>query len=222
MAKIIIDHREKSSGIVTEIEKHGLQTELRQLVSADFVIQIKDSNNNIQTVGIERKTQSDFINSIIDKRIIKQLLMLKENFSLPLLIIEGDENLYSIRNFHPNAIRGMLASIALDYQIPILYTKNYKDTASTLAVIAARLDKQKRPISLLGKRKPLTLKEQQELIIECLPGIGPEIAKNLLKHFGSINAIVNSSEEELMKVDKLGKIKSKKIKELLHSLYETN
>ncbi len=219
MTKIIIDHRERSSGIVEELEKHGLQVELRQLISADFVLQTKDKNNDIQTIGVERKTQEDFINSIIDKRLITQLSMLKEHFSIPLLIIEGSQNIYAIRDFHPNAIRGMLASIAIDQQIPILHTKNYKDTASTLAVIAKRLEKGKKLISLLERRKPLTLKEQQEYLIESLPGIGPTLSKSLLKHFGSIQAIINASEEELMEVDKLGPIKSKKIKEVINSLY---
>ncbi len=219
MVKIIIDHREKSSGIIAEIEKQGIETETRQLISADFVIQTK-VNEHIQTIGVERKTQNDFINSIMDKRIINQLKLLRESFKIPLLVIEGSENIYSLRDFHPNAIRGMLASIALDYQIPILYTKNPMDTASLLAVIAKRLEKNKKHISLLDRRKPLTLKEQQEFQIESLPGIGPALAKNLLKHFGSIHAIINAPEEELMQVEMLGPIKSKKIRELIISLYK--
>ncbi len=219
MTKIIIDHRERKSGIVEEFKKHGIETEIRQLISADFVLQTKNSKNEIHTIGVERKTQNDFINSIMDRRIITQLNMLKEHFSIPLLIIEGDENLYALRDFHPNAIRGMLASIAIDFQVPMLYTKNYKDTASVLAVIAKRIEKGKHHISLLDRRKPLTLKEQQEYLIESLPGIGPNLARSLLKHFGNIQAIVNASEEDLMNVDKLGPKKSKKIKEVLNSVY---
>ena len=219
MAKVIIDHRERTSGIIGFLESQGLETEVRQLISADFVLQIKDSNNNVQTIGVERKTQDDFINSIIDKRIVKQLSMLKEHFNIPLLIIEGDENIYSLRDFHPNAIRGMLASIAIDFNIPILHTKNVKDTASLLAVIAKRLEKGKKHISLVDRKKPLTLKEQQEYLIESLPGVGPAIAKSLLKHFGSIESIIHAQIEELMEVDNLGKIKSKNIKDLITSSY---
>lgn len=217
MSRILVDHREDSK-IIRELSK-DLDIEKRQLEIADFIIQGKDQNGVIKNIAIERKTKIDFLNSIIDKRIIKQLSDLKENFDLPLLVIEGTENLYELRNFHPNAIRGMLSAIALDLQIPVIYTRNYKDTASLILIIAKRLEKPINAISLLKKRKPLTLKEQQELIIETFPGIGPLIAKELLKQFKSIKSIVNASEEELQKINKIGEIKAKRLKEIFEKIY---
>src|SRR3989344_2626517 len=113
MTKVIVDHRE-TKNIIKELIKHKLDVEVKQLNIADFVLQTSDINNKEKTIGIERKTKQDFLNSIIDKRIINQLIILKENFKLPLLIIEGDENIYALSNIHPNAIRGMLSSIAID------------------------------------------------------------------------------------------------------------
>ena len=219
MAKIIVDYREDKN-IVKELYKHKVDVEIKSLISADFVMQIKDVNNNVKDLGIERKTLADFLNSIIDKRILNQLISLKENFSLQLLILEGEENIYQIRNFHPNSIRGMLSSIAIDYQIPILYTKNYRDTAAYLALIAKRLEKPKRHISLVSKRKPLTLKEQQEYIIESLPGVGPTLSKSLLKKFKSVKNVINAKEEKLKKVEKIGDKKSKIIREVLDGEYK--
>src|SRR3989344_2982707 len=112
MAKIIVDYREDKN-IIKELYKHQIDVEIKSLISADFVMQVKDINNNAKDLGIERKTNRDFLNSIIDKRILQQLIALKENFPLQLLIIEGGENIYQIRDFHPNAIRGMLSSIAV-------------------------------------------------------------------------------------------------------------
>lgn len=218
MSKIIADFREKD--IIFELQRKHIDVEVKSLISADFIIQVKDLNDNIKELGIEKKTQSDFLNSIIDKRILNQLIALKENFALQLLIIEGPENIYKLRNFHPNSIRGMLSSIAIDYQIPILYTESYRDTASLLKIISQRLDKPRRNISLLNKRKPLTLKEQQEFIIESLPLIGPSLAKSLLQKFKSVKRVINASEEKLKKIDKIGKIKTKKIKEVINSKYE--
>lgn len=219
MAKIIVDYREDKN-IVKELYKHGVDVEIKSLIAADFIMQIKDVNNNVKDLAIERKTTPDFLNSIIDKRILTQLIALKENFPLQLLIIEGEENIYQIRNFHPNSIRGMLSSIAIDYQIPILYTKNYRDTAAYLALIAKRLEKPRRSISLLNKRKPLTLKEQQEYIIESLPGIGPSLSKSLLKKFKTVKNVINAKEEKLQKVEKIGGKKSKAIREVLDSEYK--
>ena len=213
MPKVIVDYRESNSGIIKELVKKDIEVEKQQLITADFVIQTKDLNNEIQTVGVERK------NSIIDKRIINQLINLKENFTVPLLIIEGSENIYEMRKFHPNAIRGMLVSIAVDYQIPIIHTRNYRDTAALLAVIAKRLEKPKKLISLLKKRKPLSLIEHQELILESLPGVGPKIAKSLLERFKTVKNVINANEKDLQLVEKIGKKKSAEIKRVLEVKY---
>lgn len=220
MAKIIVDYRERSSGIIAELGKRDLDVEVKSLVTADFIIETKDKNGVIHNVGIEKKTQSDFLNSIIDKRILSQLIVLKENFSMPLVIIEGEENIYRLRNFHPNAIRGMLAAIAIDFQIPVLYTKNYRDTASLLEIIARRLETPKNQFSLLKKRKPATMKEQQEYLVEALPGVGASIGKALLKEFKSVKKIANATEKELQEVDKIGKKKAQEIKKVLEAIYE--
>lgn len=219
MTKVIADHRERHTGVIEELVKKGLDVEVKQLITADFILKTKSNDEKEHTVGIEKKTQNDFLNSIIDKRIMNQLSLLKENFSIPILLIEGSENIYTLRNFHPNAIRGMLASIAIDYQIPIVYTKNYRDTAALIATIAKRLEKPVREISLLSRRKPISLIQHQELLIETLPGIGPNIAKKLLKEFKTIKNIMNASLEDLKKIDKIGKKKAEAMRNLIESSY---
>ena len=219
MPTIYIDHRERKSGIKKELIKKEIDAVEKQLKIADFVIKTKTLNGEIINVGIERKTLNDFLNSIIDKRIITQLMDLKKHHDIALLVIEGTENIYEIRNFHPNAIRGILASIAIDFQIPIIYTRNFRDTANLLAIIAKRLEKPRSLPSLLKKRKPLTLKQQQEYIIESLPGIGPTLSRSLLKKFKSIKEIMNASEEELKEVKKMGPKKASHIKKILKKRY---
>src|SRR3989344_6816198 len=124
--KIIVDDREPKE-IVKEIIKNRIEVEVKHLVTADFIIQTKTLDGKIQNIGIERKIKNDFLNSIIDKRLLNQLSILKENFDVALLILEGEENLYKIRDFHPNSIRGMLATIAIDFNVPIIPTLNYRD-----------------------------------------------------------------------------------------------
>ena len=216
--EIIADYREKR--IILELSKKEIDVKSKSLISADFIINSKTKNGKEVLVGIERKTLTDFLNSIIDKRIITQLISLKENFDIPLLVIEGEKNIYKIRNFHPNSIRGMLSAIAIDLQIPTLYTKNEKDTASYIETIAKRIESKRKDISLLKKRKPLELTELQEYIIESFPGIGPTIAKNMLKKFKTVKNIVNAEEKELLEVEKLGKKKVKEIKRVLEEDYK--
>src|SRR3989338_1902811 len=217
--KVIVDHREKSSGIIRELAKHGIDIDEKQLLVGDFIIQTKDHNNNNINLCIEKKTQEDFLNSIIDKRLLRQLFDMKEHFQSQLLIIEGNSNLYSLRKFHPNSIRGMLATIAVDLQIPIITTRSVSDTASLIATIAKRMEKPRSEISLLKKRKPPTVKEQHELIVESFPGIGPVLAKSILKEFKTIKNIINSDEKALKKIEKIGNKKAKNIMDVINSEY---
>ncbi len=221
MVKIIIDHRERNSGIIEELAKDN-EIEMQQLSVADFIIEGINAEGEKQVIGIERKTKGDFLNSIIDKRLIPQLNSLRENFKHPILIIEGTENLYKMREFHPNSVRGMLASIAIDFQIPILHTRNYRDTSKLILVMAKRLEKPKKLSSLLLQRKPLTSKEQQEMIVGSFPGIGQEISKNVLKNFKTIREFINADLKKLKEVEKIGKKKAEKIIELVGKEYSEN
>ena len=218
--KVIIDYRERPSGIIKELCKHDIDAEEKHLLVGDFIIQTKDRNNNVVNLCIEKKTQEDFLNSILDKRLLRQLIDMKEHYQNQLLIIEGKNNLYSIRKFHPNAIRGMLATISIDLQIPIITTRSLADTASFIATIARRLEKPRSEISLVKKKKPSSIKEQQEFIIESLPGIGSILAKSLLYEFKTIKNIINSDESSLKKIDKIGEKKAKNIFDLVRSEYK--
>ena len=155
----------------------------------------------VNEVAIERKTVSDFINSMIDKRLSRQLEDMKQ-YPKQLLIIEGieEQELYNDKEkgMNANAIRGFLLSIVLQYQVPIIFTKNYADTAKFIAVLARKEDRPE--TGLRAKRRAFNSKEQMQFILEGFPGIGPSTAKKLLKEFKSIKNILNASEEELKKI----------------------
>lgn len=193
--KIIIDYREKNSLVASELRSMGFEVEFRELKVADYLV------NN---VAIERKTISDFINSIINKRIIRQLQELQQ-YENRLLLIEGieEQELYSDdaneenRMIHPNAVRGFLLSVTIKHKIPIILTKNYEDTAKYLAVLARKKEKES---SLNVTKKSLNKKERLQFILEGFPGIGPKTAKKLLEKFKTLKNISNASIEELTEV----------------------
>ena len=64
VGKIIADYREKNSLVPANLIKLGFEVEFRELKVADFIV--KDT-------AIERKTVKDFISSMINKRLLKQL-----------------------------------------------------------------------------------------------------------------------------------------------------
>lgn len=208
-----VDSREKGTNLVKELVEKGVKVRLQNLLTADFVIS--------EHIGVERKTKVDFVNSIVDKRILNQVKELKNNFAYPLLLIEGMEDIYSIRNIHPNAIRGMLATIALSFGVPIVYTKDYKDTVEFLTLVAKRAQEEgKKEFSLRQDRKPLTTKELQEFIVESLPGVGPTLAKSLLKKLKTVKNVINAEVDSLKNVDKIGDKKAEEIKRVVEEEYK--
>ncbi len=211
---IFVDNREQASSVTKELFGKECKIIMKQLTVGDYILS-KD-------VCVERKTVEDFLSSMIDGRLFNQLIDLRENYPKPMIILEGDINeLFTLRNIHRNSIIGALTSIALDYQVPIINTKNSGETAEYLYVIAKREQiSEGREISLRIGRKGLTLREKQQYIIEGLPLVGPTLAKNLLKEFGSIKKIVNADEKRLQKVENLGKKKAKEIRKVFDSQYE--
>jgi len=191
--KAILDYREKNSLIPSELINLGLEIEFRNLKVADYII---------KGVAIERKTISDFVSSMINRRLLKQLEELGQ-YKERLLIVEGidEQELYTDSEdwtgMHPNSIRGFLLSILLKYKVPIIFTKNYEDTAKFLSVLSKRKSNE-HPLNV--KKKNLNKKEQKQFIIEGFPGIGPKTAKKLFKKFKTIKNIINASEDELKEV----------------------
>lgn len=211
--KIFVDHREKSSGIPKELLDLGIEVKCDTLEVGDYILS--------KRVGVEYKTVPDFVNSIIDGRLLAQLRKLKERFERPLIIVEGEENIYTQRNIHPNAIRGMIATITIGYGIPVIMTKNCKETAALLAIIAKReQEAEQSDFNPHANRKPISTTKLQEYITSALPGVGSGLAKPLLEKLGSVKNIMNATEDELTSVDKIGEKKAKEIRRVLDSSYQ--
>ncbi len=209
--EIHADYREKGSGVLKKLSDIGIEISLEKLEVGDYLIS--------EDLVVEFKTVPDFIDSLIDKRLFTQLKGMKK-YRKQLIILQGEEDLYVQRNLHPNAIRGILATVSVGYGIPILQTKNSEDSALLIAQIAKREQNVEDKEFTYHSMKPLTLKEQQEYIISALPGVGPVISKPLLEKFGSVKKILNASVEELKKVDLIGDIKASKIREVVDSEYK--
>jgi ERCC4-related helicase len=212
---IFVDNREQVSNVTKKLFEKECKVIMKQLTIGDYILS-KD-------VCVERKTIDDFLSSMIDGRLFNQLVDLRTNYEKPLLILEGNINeIFNLRNIHKNAIIGALTSIALDYQVPIINTKNADETAEYVFLIAKReqIAKEKEIRLRMGK-KGFSIKEQQQFITEGFPLVGPSLAKNLLKEFKSIKNIVNANEKDLQKIENLGKKKALQLKKIFEAEYES-
>ncbi|MFQ9110299.1 MAG: DEAD/DEAH box helicase [Methanobrevibacter smithii] len=207
---VFADTREGNSKVIRHLSEMEIGVKVQAMAVGDY--QVSDE------VVIERKTAKDFVDSIVDKRLFKQARSLMEEFKRPLIILEGDDLYNGMIN--PNAIRGSIASIALDFGISIIPTRNAQDTAAMIKRIAIREQSgEKTPIQIRTDKKPVNLWEQQLFIIESLPNIGPVNAKNLLEHFGTVANIINASESQLQEVEGIGKKTAANIRKVVDSKY---
>lgn len=207
---VYADSREGNSKVIRHLTEMEMDVKVRPMAVGDY--QVSDD------VAIERKTAKDFVDSIMDKRLFKQATELREEFKNPLIILEGDDFYNGFIN--PNAVRGSIASIALDFGISIIPTRNAQDTAAMIKRIAIREQTGEKPhIQTRTDKKPVNMWEQQLFIIESLPNIGPVNAKKLLEHFGTVSKVINASENELMEVEGIGKKTAKNIRKVVDSKY---
>jgi len=211
--QIFADHREKAAGIVKNLLNQGIKINLSTLVVGDYLLSSR--------CAVEYKTIPDFLDSLLDGRMLEQAKLLKQHYERPLIIVEGTENLYGLRRIHPNAIRGMLATLTVSYGIPVLFTQNHADTAALFAQIAKREQEGgNNHFTPHASRKPATIQSQQEYLVSALPGVGMGFARPLLQKFGSAEKVFLASEEALKEVEKIGDKKAKLIREVVTKNYD--
>ena len=210
--EIIVDSRELASTVARELLELGIVSKPRTLDVGDYILSDR--------VVVERKTTEDFLQSIIDKRLMEQVIRLKKSYPRPIMIVEG-EGLYSKRSIHPNAIRGALASLVLDFGIPILFSQDEKETASFLnALLKREREERKGEIQIRGEKKAMSFKDQQEYLVAGLPNVNITIAKRLLREFRSVQGVFDASAEDLEKVHGIGRKKADEIRKVLTIIYD--
>lgn len=205
---IIADDRENS--VAKKLSKMEVTVRKNRLDVADFLVS--------ERTAVERKSASDFVDSLVDQRLFSQMPDLQQ-FENPIIIIEG-KDLYSHREVHPNAIRGALASIAIDHGIPILWTEDEKDTAEMLKNLAKREQEEKdRAVAIRGTKTVKSEKELQQFVVAGLPDVNTKLAERLLEEFGSIQEIFTASNSELMNVKGIGEKTADNIRSLIQRDY---
>ncbi len=201
---IYVDSREMRSGIAKILREKGARIEITNLDVADYVLS--------ERVGVERKTVTDFLDSIVGaEKLFSQVLNLKKSYSRPILIIEG-QNLYGMRRVSPQAVRGAIASIAVDFGVPVILSKSENETADFLLTIARREQEIKsREVILHAEKTKRSEREELEYVVSAIPDVGPVIARNLLERFRTVKNLANADVDELMKVPKVGKKTAERI-----------
>lgn len=128
---ILVNLRETKDGVAKVLEKTSIDLKFQTLEIGDYVI--------ADRVCIMRNGVTDIIDFWKNNRknLLEQIYRMKKEYEKLLLIIEGD-SIYGQRRVHPNEVRAVMASIAIDYSVPIIQTQDAAETASLLYFIAKR------------------------------------------------------------------------------------
>ena len=204
--RIVVDEREKKSGIPSILKGIGISLEIKTLPIGDYIV--------AHETVVERKTISDLVSSIFDGRLFDQCNRLKEHYQFPILLIEG--NIDEIEELTENSLvfYGAISSIAIDFKIPVIHTPNASHTSKLLVSMCSRKDASKGPF-IKKIRKSNDIQKQQLSMLCSLPGVGEKTAIRMLEKFGTPLRVLSSSTTELSKVSGLGEARAKNIKKIL-------
>lgn len=206
--RIIVDERERKSGIPDLLKSVGLNIEMKTLPMGDYIVAP-------ETV-VERKSIRDLMASIFDGRLFDQCSRLKEHFEHPIVLVEGNIDEVEEITENPLVFYGAISTVVLDFKIPVIPTPSASHTAKLLVSMCSRKDVPKGPY--LKKIKKSSDLEKQQLSVLCsLPGIGEKFAVRMLTKFGTPLKVFSATTSELAKVEGLGDVRARKIKKTLDS-----
>ena len=220
--QIIIDHRESRSALIDELIGYEYETMTTRVTTNVTTAQLEVGDIICSDrVCIERKSCPDFVDSFISRDMFGQMADMSRAYSRSLMILEG-ETIFGLREVSPEALRSALSGITVGWGIPIIPTMNVESTAAMVVTIARREQfKEKRSISIHGKRSHMTLPKRQEYVVSSIGGgVGPTIAEILLEHFGSVRAVMDARINDLMEVEGIGKTTAENILEIVESEYK--
>ncbi len=206
---IAVDHREDEQ-FDAIFKKMGAHVDRRVLQVGDFLCSAR--------LVIERKTRSDFEQSVIDGRMFSQLPNLVSNYDRVVVVVEG---FIAEERLSRSSLLGTYASIIADFGASLVFTDDMEETAELVFHFAKHEQMaRKQPMRIFAKRKTLTPSQTARSIVEALPMVGPKLARALLNHFGTVGKIANASERDIASVPGVGRKRAKLIKEILSYSYE--
>jgi Fanconi anemia group M protein len=211
---IRVDAREHASGVPKLLAAYeDVELSFSALPIGDYILS--------EEVAVERKQASDFVASILDRRLFGQAAKLKITFPRAVIIIEGDITNVP-HSIDLEAIRGALAFLIVREGITVLQVASAEETAAMLRIMARHAQERMGQLVSLREPKPMVEELFAAYLVEGLPGVGPRRARLLLEHFGTPAAIMCASSEELAKVPGIGKKSASRIWSAVNARYGTD
>lgn len=213
--RVIVDERERGSGVPEALRALGLQTDLRVLEVGDYIVSAD--------CAVERKAGRDFIKSLYSGRLFDQAQRLRQFYSRPVLVAEGDLQLLFGESSKPRVFWGALTTLVFQFDMNVFFTANAGQTADLIYTLVRRAGLTRAPRGPWVQKKPraarVSVEKTQLALVATLPLIGPKLAERVLLRFGSVRRVFSASIAELCTVKGVGRAKAEKIARLLDAEY---
>lgn len=220
-ARIVVDEREKNSGIPELLKNAGIAIDFAQLKVGDYIVSPE--------TAVERKTVRDLVSSIYDGRLFVQCSDLVKHYKKPLIVVQG--NIAELAEIPEDAENGKrlaermplaydaLATVATEFRIPIIHTPSAEQTAQLLVTLVNKsLREGKATGPLLRKiKKENPVYIQQLSVLSSVPGVGDKLAARMLEKFHTPKRALNASAAELATISGFGLARAERVRKILDS-----
>lgn len=196
--KIVCDDRERASDVIAELRAlPDTDVAVRRLIAGDYLIDGR--------VLVERKTTRDFAVSIIDGRLFQQATrLLRATPGRALVLIEGEKSVLAETGVRREALQGALVTLSVLLGLPVLRARDAAETARILRYTAEQVRRVEANALRRSGYRPKRLRARQSFVLQGLPGVGPERARQLLAACGSVAGVFAADEETLRQVPGIG------------------
>ena len=224
---LIIDSREKEgSKLVRLVEQKAkalnIKTEKKWLEIGDYVF---------NDVCFEAKSTTDFLGSVLSKRMWTQIDNMDRAYATNIVIIYGtiDEAVYNVIDNSPsnmpiatraillkNKFLGALGRIILDMDTKPMWVSS-EEEASDIITAVCKMQPMDRPTIKPRIHKRLATDDLRIDVLSTIKGVSETKATSLIEEFGSIMEIGEQKAYEITKMDGIGPTIANRILDTLNS-----
>ena len=202
---VIVDDRESKSEVIKFLsETKNVSVDIKRLSLGDYLVDNR--------LVFERKTLNDFALSIIDGRLFSQAIRLVSSKYNSVLILEGTGKELTETGIRREAMQGALITVSIVLGVPVLRSKSPYESAHLILYTARQVKSFARGAVQRHGSRPKGKRKKQLFILQGLPGVGSERAARLLNEFGSVEAVITATSEELQSVEGIGENIAERIK----------
>lgn len=197
--------------IINELNERNIILEVKSIEPFQFIVS--------EDIGGFIKTFQEFYESIKTRDFFNNAKLLRNQFLRPLFILEDDDS----KDLDRKILLETLATLFIHFDIPVIFSRNAKDTVKLLLTITRRekSDKVKRIATRMTKA-PTEISELQNYILKGIPSINDELARKLLIKFKTFENLVTAKPEDFMEVKGIGKKLAEKLYTVFNSLYRSD